>query len=231
MARRAGRCGRAGGNAGLPVARGVAGVAHAAGRRGLRACLRVVRAAKGVARAAGQGGLRAASARSPARVPGPSALRRVSFAALLASADTRWCLASSISFCLWRLRFLRRRARSCSCSSTETPRTSPSSVRSAPSSGAKPEGGCGCPSGPQVRRVSSSQVRGTSSSVASWWVDWVRARALPFLAASSAAFAASSAFGLALLGAIAGGFLVARTVGAKCWNLLSVARGTNKGEQ
>jgi hypothetical protein len=52
----------------------------------------------------------------------------------------------------------------------------------------------------------------------------VRARALPFLAASSAAFAASSAFGLALLGAIAGGFLVARTVGAKCWNLLSVAR-------
>jgi hypothetical protein len=29
---------------------------------------------------------------------------------------------------------------------------------------------------------------------------------------------------LALLGAIAGGFVVARTVGAKCWNLLSVAR-------
>jgi hypothetical protein len=52
----------------------------------------------------------------------------------------------------------------------------------------------------------------------------VRARALPFLAASSAAFAASSAFGLALLGAIAGGFFVARTVGTKCWNLLSVAR-------
>jgi hypothetical protein len=41
----------------------------------------------------------------------------------------------------------------------------------------------------------------------------------------------SSAFGLALLGAIAGGFLVARTVGAKCWNLLSVARGSNKGER
>ena len=62
------------------------------------------------------------------------------------------------------------------------------------------------------------------SSVGSWWVDWVRARALPFLAASSAAFAASSAFGLALLGAIAGGLVVARTVGAKCWNLLSAAR-------
>jgi hypothetical protein len=62
------------------------------------------------------------------------------------------------------------------------------------------------------------------SSVGSWWVDWVRARALPFLAASSAAFAASSAFGLALLGAIAGGLVVARTVGAKCWNLLSTAR-------
>jgi hypothetical protein len=55
-------------------------------------------------------------------------------------------------------------------------------------------------------------------------VDWVRARALPFLAASSAAFAASSAFGLALLGAIAGGLVVARTMGAKCWNLLSAAR-------
>jgi hypothetical protein len=56
----------------------------------------------------------------------------------LASADTRWHLASSISFCLWRLRFLMRRARNCSCSSAETPRTSPSSVRSAPSGGAKP---------------------------------------------------------------------------------------------
>jgi hypothetical protein len=33
------------------------------------------------------------------------------------------------------------------------------------------------------------------------------------------------------LGAIAGGFLVARTVGAKCWNLLSVASGANKGVQ
>jgi hypothetical protein len=66
------------------------------------------------------------------------------------------------------------------------------------------------------------------SSVASWWVDWVRARALPFLAASSAAFAASSAFVLALLGAIAGGFLVARTVGVKCWYLLSVARGPTR---
>jgi hypothetical protein len=133
-------------------------------------------------------------------------------------------LASSISFCLWRLRFLRRRARSCNCSSVETPRTSPSSVRSAPSSGAKPGGGCDCPSGSQVRKVSSSQVRGILPSVGSWWVDWVRARALPFLAASSAAFAASSAFGLALLGAIAGGLVVARTVGAKCWYLLSAAR-------
>jgi hypothetical protein len=82
MAQRAGRCGRAGGSAGLPVVRAAAGVAHAAGRGGLRACLPVVRAARGVARDAGQGGLRAASARSPARGPGPSALRRVSFVAL-----------------------------------------------------------------------------------------------------------------------------------------------------
>jgi hypothetical protein len=39
---------------------------------------------------------------------------------------------------------------------------------------------------------------------------------LAFFSASSAAFAASSAFELALLGAIAGGFSVARMVGAKC---------------
>jgi hypothetical protein len=57
----------------------------------------------------------------------------------------------------------------------------------------------------------------------------VRARALPFHAASSAAFAASLAFEQAFLGAIAGGFFVARTVGAKCWNLLSAARGSNGG--
>ena len=57
------------------------------------------------------------------------------------------------------------------------------------------------------------------------------ARALPFFSASSAAFAASStdgvAFELALLGAIAGGLFVARTVDAKCWNLLSWASGYN----
>jgi hypothetical protein len=52
---------------------------------------------------------------------------------------------------------------------------------------------------------------------------------LALFAASSAAFAASSAFELAFLGAIAGGFFVARTVGAKCWNLLSGARGSNGG--
>jgi hypothetical protein len=91
----------------------------------------------------------------------------------LACADTRWRLASIISFCFWRLRFLMRKARNCSCSSAETPMTSTSSVTSAPSGGAKPGGGCGCPSEPQVRRA--------SSSVASWWVVWARARALPFL--------------------------------------------------
>jgi hypothetical protein len=55
-----------------------------------------------------------------------------------------------------------------------------------------------------------------SSSQASWGV--LSARALPFFSASSVAFAASSkdgaAFELALLGAIAGGLFVARTVGA-----------------
>jgi hypothetical protein len=52
---------------------------------------------------------------------------------------------------------------------------------------------------------------------------------LALFAASSAAFAASSAFELAFLGAIAGRFFVARTVGAKCWSLLSDARGSNGG--
>jgi hypothetical protein len=42
---------------------------------------------------------------------------------------------------------------------------------------------------------------------------------LALFAASSAAFAASSAFALAFLGAIAGG--------TKCWNLLSGARWSN----
>jgi hypothetical protein len=133
----------------------------------------------------------------------------------LAFVDTRWRLASSISFCFWRLRFLMRKARSYSCSSAETPMTSPSSMTSAPSGGAKPGGGCGCSPEPQVW--------GASSSVASWWVVWARTRALPFFLASSVAFAASLAFELAFLGAIAGGFFVARTVGAKCWNLLSGA--------
>jgi hypothetical protein len=53
----------------------------------------------------------------------------------LACAVTRWRLASRMSFCFWRLRFLMRRARSCSCSSSETPMTSPSSVASSPSGG------------------------------------------------------------------------------------------------
>ena len=39
-----------------------------------------------------------------------------------------------------------------------------------------------------------------------------------------------AAFELALLGAIAGVLFVARTVDAKCWNLLLIAREANKGE-
>jgi hypothetical protein len=111
--------------------------------------------------------------------------------------------------------------------------TSPSSVASSPSSGAKPGGSaCGCPSELQVRRVPSGVgcslcclLLRASSSQASRGV--LSARALPFFSASSAAFAASStdgaAFELALLGAIVDGLFVARTVGAKCWNLLSWA--------
>jgi hypothetical protein len=62
------------------------------------------------------------------------------------------------------------------------------------------------------------------------------ARALPFFSARSAAFAVSSmeavAFEVALLGAIAGSFLVARTVGAKCWNLpLGIARSNGEVEK
>jgi hypothetical protein len=111
-----------------------------------------------------------------------------------------------------------RKARNCSCSSSEMPMTSPSSVVSSPSSGAKPGGGCGCPPELQVWRVPSGVgyslcclLLSASSSQASWWV--VSTRALPFFSASSAAFAASStdgaAFELALLGAITGGFFVA----------------------
>jgi hypothetical protein len=74
----------------------------------------------------------------------------------LACTETRWRLASRISFYFWRLQFLMRRARSCSCSSAETPMTSPSSVASSPSSGANPRGGCcGCPPELQVRRLPS----------------------------------------------------------------------------
>jgi hypothetical protein len=47
-----------------------------------------------------------------------------------------------------------RRARSCSCSLAKMPMTSPSSVASSPSGGAKPGGGaCGSPPELQVRRV------------------------------------------------------------------------------
>jgi hypothetical protein len=127
-----------------------------------------------------------------------------------------------------------RKARNCSCSSAETPITSPSSVASAPSGGAKPVGGCGCPPELQVRRLPSGVgcslrclLLSASSSQASWWV--VSTRALPFFSASSAAFAASPAFEAALLGAIAGDFFVARTVDAKCWNLLSWASRSNGG--
>jgi hypothetical protein len=88
-----------------------------------------------------------------------------------------------------------RKARSYSCSSAKTPMTSPSSVVSAPSGGAKPGGSCGCPPELQVRRLPSGVgcslrclLLSASSSRASWWV--VSTRALPFFSASSAAFAA-----------------------------------------
>jgi hypothetical protein len=67
--------------------------------------------------------------------------------------------------------------------------------------------------------------------VGSWWVDWVRTRALPFLAASSAAFAASSAFGLALLGAIAGGLCRSTNGGRQMLELALNRKEANKGEQ
>jgi hypothetical protein len=131
-----------------------------------------------------------------------------------------------------------RRARSCSCSSAEMPMTSPSYVVSSPSGGAKPgDGTCGSPPELQVRRVPSGVgcswhclLLRALSLEAFWGV--LSTRALPFFSASSAAFAASSmdgaAFKLTLLGAIAGGLFVARTMGAKCWHLLFQARGSNE---
>jgi hypothetical protein len=133
-----------------------------------------------------------------------------------------------------------RRARSCSYSSAEMPMTSPSSVASSPSGGAKPGGGaCGSPPELQVRRVPSGVgcswrclLLRASSSQASWGGVICEGFSF-FFSASNAAFAASSmdgaAFELALLGAIAGGLFVARTVGTKCWNLLSLASGSNGG--
>jgi hypothetical protein len=149
----------------------------------------------------------------------------------LACTVTRWRLASRMSFCFWRLRFLMHRARSYSCSSAEMPMTSPSSAVSSPSGGAKPGGGaCGSLPELQVCRVPSGVgcswrclLLRALSSEASWGVLFVRA--LPFFSASSAAFAASSmdgaTFELARLGAITGDLFVARMVGAKCWYSLS----------
>jgi hypothetical protein len=110
-----------------------------------------------------------------------------------------------------------RRARSFSWSLAEMSMTSPSSMVSSPSGGAKPGGGaCGAPSELHVRIVPSGVgwswccllLLIASSSKASWGV--VSARALPFLSARSTAFAASSmdgaAFELARLGAIVGCF-------------------------
>jgi hypothetical protein len=96
----------------------------------------------------------------------------------LACTVTRWCLASRISFCFWRLWFLMRRARSCSWSSAKKSMTSPSSIVYAPSDGAKPSGGaCGTPPELQVRRVPSGVgwswrclLLTASSSKASWGV-------------------------------------------------------------
>jgi hypothetical protein len=127
---------------------------------------------------------------------------------------------------------LMRRARSYSCSSAEMPMTSPSSIASSPSSGAKPGGGaCGCPPELQVRRVPSgvgcSSLSLAESFVFAGFLGGVVCEGLALFSASSTAFVASSidgaAFELALLGAIAGGLFGARTVGAKCWNLLSWA--------
>jgi hypothetical protein len=131
-----------------------------------------------------------------------------------------------------------RRARSGSCSSAEMTMTSPSSVASSPSGGAKPRGGaCGSPPELQVCRVPSGVgcswrclLLRASSLEASWGV--LSARVLPFFSARSAAFAASSmdgaAFELARLGAIAGDLFVARTVGANYWYSLFWASGSNE---
>jgi hypothetical protein len=72
-----------------------------------------------------------------------------------------------------------------------------------------------------------------SSSQASWWV--VSARALPFFSASSAAFAASSmdgaAFELALLGAIAGGFVRSTNGGRQMLDLALLGKAIQRGNK
>jgi hypothetical protein len=146
---------------------------------------------------------------------------------------TRWCLASRVSFCFWRWLFLMRRARSFSWSSAKMPMTSPSSMVSSPTGGAKPGGGaCGAPSELQVRTVPSGVgwswrcllLLTASSLKASWGV--LSARALPFFSASSAACAVLSMDGATFkLGRLPSRVVfVARTVGAKCWDLICLGK-------
>jgi hypothetical protein len=123
-----------------------------------------------------------------------------------------WHLTASIYFCFCKWLFLMQRARNLSWSSTEMPRTLPSSMMSS-AFGVKPGGVAqGNPLELHVRTVPSGvgglSWRGlllltASSSKASWGMSSARA-SLPFFSARRAAFATSSmevvAFEVAFLG-------------------------------
>jgi hypothetical protein len=155
----------------------------------------------------------------------------------LACTVTRWRLASRMSFCFWRLWFLMHRAHNCSWSSAEMPMTLSSSIAPSLSGGAKPGGGaCGTPPELQVHRLPSGVgwswrclLLTASSSKASWGCC-PRGPCLFFLSQQRCLRCFVDGWGCLRtisLGGHRGLFFVARTVGAKCWNLLPWASRSN----
>jgi hypothetical protein len=149
----------------------------------------------------------------------------------LACTETRWRLASRISFCFWRLRFLMRKARSCSCSSAETPMTSPSSVASTPSGGrslgrlrlssgaAGAETAFGC-------RLFIALPLAECVVFTGFLVGGVYKGLALFLGQQRCLHCFFNGWGCLRAGSLGchhEWFFVAPTVGAKCWNLLSQA--------
>jgi hypothetical protein len=153
---------------------------------------------------------------------------------------TRWRLASRIYFCFWRWWFLMCRARSFSWSLAEMPMTSPSSMVSSPSGGAKPRGGaCGVPSELHVRTVPSGLgwswrclLLLTASSSKASWGGGVR-EGLAFRIRQKRCVRrvvdGRGSLRISSLGGHRGLFFVARTMGAKCWEPACLGKLIQRG--